>query len=119
MQKIVLSKTYSFEGKEYTELTLDFDSLTGRDVINAEKEARILGDNTPLPEFSKTYQAVLAAKAAKVSVDMLMSLNVRDFTLVTLMVQDFLLEEPGIVGNAVVPQPVYPSKRCSQTSEKS
>lgn len=91
--QIALSTTYTFEGKEYAELTFDFDSLTGRDVINAEKEARALGDNSPLPEFSKTYQAVLAAKAAKVPVDMIMSLNGKDFTRVTVLVQNFLLEE--------------------------
>lgn len=91
--QITLSTTYTFEGKEYAELTFDFDSLTGRDVINAEKEARALGDNSPLPEFSKTYQAVLAAKAAKVPVDMIMSLNGKDFTRVTVLVQNFLLEE--------------------------
>jgi|GEM_PF-5389035 len=33
MQKMVLSKTYSFEEKYYKELTLDFDPLTGRDII--------------------------------------------------------------------------------------
>ncbi|WP_427338297.1 hypothetical protein [Caloranaerobacter sp. DY30410] len=37
MQKIVLSNTYSSEGKEYKELTLDLDSIIGMDVINAGK----------------------------------------------------------------------------------
>lgn len=91
--KVVLSRKYSFEDKEYEELSLDFNSLTGKDIIDAEKEARALGDNSPVPEFSKTYQAILGAKAAKVPIDMVMDFNVRDFTRVTMAVQNFLLEE--------------------------
>lgn len=92
-KKVELSKPYSFEGKEYTKLELDFDSLTGQDVINAEKEVRALGDRSPVAEFSKTYQAVMAAKAAKVPVDLIMKLPAKDFTRITILVQDFLLEE--------------------------
>lgn len=30
---IKLSHPYDFEGKEYTEINLDLDSITGRDII--------------------------------------------------------------------------------------
>jgi len=92
-KKVELSKPYSFEDKEYTKLELDFDSLTGQDVINAEKKVRALGDSSPVAEFSKTYQAVVAAKAAKVPVDLIMKLPAKDFTRITILVQNFLLEE--------------------------
>ena len=36
--KIALTKPYNFEGKEYTELEIDFESLTGRQVSQAKRE---------------------------------------------------------------------------------
>lgn len=89
---IVLSRPFTFDGKEYTELILDLDSLTGRDLLKAEAEARIISGPSPVSEFSKSYNAVVAAKAAKVMVDMIFDLPAKDFTRVTLLVQDFLLE---------------------------
>lgn len=91
MEKIVLSKPHVFEEKEYKELTLDCESLTGRDLIAAASESRILGDVGPVPELSKTYLAVVAAKAARVPVELIQSLPAKDFTAVTLTVQNFLL----------------------------
>ncbi|GAV24810.1 hypothetical protein ciss_07430 [Carboxydothermus islandicus] len=93
MGKIIFSKPCVFEGKEYTEIILDFESLTGQDLINASNQARALGDNSPVLELSKTYLAVIAAKAAKVPVDMILALPAKDFTNVTLSVQNFLLEQ--------------------------
>lgn len=91
-EKVILSKPFSFEGKEYTELVLDLDSLTGNDMINAAKESRVIGDTSAVPEMSKTYLVVLAARAAKVPVDMLLALPGKDFSKVTIRVQDFLFE---------------------------
>ncbi len=90
---IKLSKSYEFEGKEYKKLELDFESLTGNDLISAEKEARAMGDQTPMLEFSKMYQAIMAAKASKVPVDLIMKLSLKDFTNVTVRTGNFLFEE--------------------------
>ena len=38
------------QDKEVTELTIDFDKLTGNDFIMAEQEVRAMGDTT-LPYF--------------------------------------------------------------------
>jgi hypothetical protein len=96
MEKVILSRPYSFEGKEYTELTLDLEALTGKDMIEAEKETRILlRDNPPLAETSKAYLAVLAAKAAKVPLDLIVGLPVKDFSSVTMTVQNFLFDYPS------------------------
>jgi hypothetical protein len=92
METITFSKPYMYDGKEYTELQLDFSTLTGNDMIKAEAEARVLGGPMPVPELSKQYQAVVAAKAANVHVDMIMGLPAKDFTKVTMAVQNFLLE---------------------------
>lgn len=89
---IRLIKPTTFDGVEYKNLILDFDELSGQDLINATKEAKVLGDKSAVAEFSKTYQAVVAAKSAKVPVDLILMLKAKDFTQVTLHTQNFLLD---------------------------
>ena len=90
--KINLKKPVTFESKEYTEINAEFDNLTGQDLIDATNEARARGDQSVLVELSKLYQAIVAAKAAKVSVDMVITLGGKDFIAVTKAAQSFLLE---------------------------
>lgn len=89
---IKLSKPFAFEGKEYTELELNLEALTGKDMINAEAEAKTISIIGSVAEFSKAYLAVLAAKAAKVPVDLIMGLSGKDFSRMTVEVQNFLFE---------------------------
>lgn len=91
MEKIVFTKPHVFEDKEYKELALNWESLTGRDLIAASNESRALGDVNLVPELSKTYLAVVAAKAAHVPMEVIQSLPAKDFTAVTMAVQNFLL----------------------------
>ncbi len=85
-------KPFSFEGKEYTEIKLDMDALAGKDVIDAETEARAMGVRAVMLESSKVYQAILAARAAGVTVDFIQALPAKEFSRVTGEVQGFLLE---------------------------
>lgn len=88
--EIKLSKEVEFEGKKYTTLTLNLDPLTGRDLINAEKEASAMLFR-PATDIDKTYQVCVAAMACGVPSDLLMSLPGRDFSRITSEVQNFLL----------------------------
>ena len=90
--KINLKKPVTFESKEYTEVNAEFDNLTGQDLIDATNEARARGDQSVLVELSKLYQAIVAAKAAKVPVDMVIGLGGKDFVAITKAAQSFLLE---------------------------
>jgi len=90
MITIKLSKEVEFEGKKYTELSVDYDKLTGRDLMSAEREASVLAGR-PVVDIDKTYQAVLAAKAAGVISDMIVNLPAKDFVAVVGTAQDFLL----------------------------
>lgn len=90
--KHVFKTPFTFEGKEFTEIDLDVEELTGKDLMAASKEARILGDVTPVQELSMTYLAVVAAKAAKVTIDMIQALPAKDFSKIKVVVQNFLLE---------------------------
>jgi phage FluMu protein gp41 len=89
---IPLRKPFSFEGKEYTEIKLDVEALTGKDMIDAETEARAMGVRSIMLESSKAYQAILAARAAGVTVDLINALSAKEFSRVTGEVQSFLLE---------------------------
>ena len=82
-----------FEGKKYPELVMKLDDLTGNDLLAAEKESRAMGDKTAVPELSKQYLATVAARAAKVPVEMIMGLPAKHFTRVTLGVQSFFVPE--------------------------
>ena len=61
--------------------------------LAAEKEARAMGDKTAVPELSKQYLATVAARAAKVPVEMIMGLPAKYFTQITLKVQSFFVPE--------------------------
>lgn len=90
--KINLKKPVTFESKEYTEINAEFDNLTGQDLIDATNEARARGDQSVIIELSKLYQAIVAAKAAKVPADMVIGLSGKDFIAATKAAQSFLLE---------------------------
>lgn len=90
--KITLSKPHMFEGKEYAEIDMDLDGLTGNDIEDAQNILTIEKNATSaLPEFSKAYCAHIASRAAKLPVEMIRSLPVFDYNKVTGAVQDFLL----------------------------
>lgn len=73
------------------ELVLDFDRLNGYRLIKCEKAAKKADPSIALLSLSQTYQAQVAAVAACVKIDDIYSLSGKDFTLVTLKVQSFLL----------------------------
>lgn len=89
-----LKKPVTFEGKEYTELTLDFESLTGRDLINAERQyVRSAQGNelANLKEIMKEMQVYIAAFAAKCPPELILSLGLKDVAEITRLVQVFIL----------------------------
>lgn len=88
--EIKLSKKFDFEGKEYESLDLKLDELTGHDILSAEREATAVAGRA-VSDFSKTYQAAVAARAAGVPVDMIIALPAKDFVKITLEASSFLL----------------------------
>jgi len=89
---IKLKKSIEYDSETITELNLDLDSLTGQDMINAEKEADT-NEFTPMKEFNKSHLAILAAKACGKPSDMMPLLGLRDFSSITREVQNFLFSE--------------------------
>lgn len=88
---IPLRKPFTFEDKSYTEIRMDVEALTGQDMIDAETEARAMGVRALMLETSKAYQAILAARAAGVSSDLINALPAKEFSRITGEMQGFLL----------------------------
>ena len=93
-QVYTLTRTFEFEGKTYEELTLDFDKLTGDDLLSCENELNATiseGTFIPMKEIDKRYLALVVAKAAGVPSELIRKLPAKDFSKVTVRAQNFLL----------------------------
>ena len=91
METITLTKPITVKGKEVDKIELDFNSVTGQDMINAETEARAAGDQSPSVLLSMKYQAALAAKIIGISYDDVIGMPGEDFKKIVLPVANFLL----------------------------
>lgn len=90
MKTIELSKEIKVGDVTTKALTLDFEKLNGRNMITAEKRARLLGDQTPAVVYSMTYQAIVAAMASGIALDDIMDLPGQDLLNVLEAVNSFL-----------------------------
>lgn len=88
---IPLSKPIEFEGKTYTELDINLENMTCDDIIKAERECLTSGIPMGVAETSKGFLMSLAARAAKVPIEMIYKLPLKDGTKITMEVQSFLL----------------------------
>ena len=86
-----LSKPFEWEGKTYTKLNLDFERLTGVDMIAIENEMAAVGEYALSPEISTSYLSKLAARAAGVGNDVIEHMPIRDFAKVKNRSRSFLL----------------------------
>ncbi len=89
--KIALKKPLKVKGKETNTVTMDFDGITGNDLIEAERTLRAMNDNSPSAYLSMKYHAILAAKLLGVPLDDVLEMNAVDFRNVTVAVAGFLL----------------------------
>lgn len=92
METIHLSKPLKIKGEDVHDLTLDFDKITGRVMMELESRCRALGDGTPDLTFSMKYQAMMAAKASGLKYDDLLDLGGKDATQVFSAVKAFLFQ---------------------------
>lgn len=91
MTKIKLTKAIMVKGVETKEVELDFDKLTGKQLIQAEREVRLKGDQTPSMFLSMNFQAAIAAKLIGIPVDDVEDLPATDFRNLVVPVASFLL----------------------------
>lgn len=90
---VKLSKPFSYQDEVYTEIKMDFEGLTGREVESIDAQLQTVGDYmvTQINPYSNhKYQRYFAAAAAGVPSDMLEALPMRDYNKITKAAQDFL-----------------------------
>jgi len=87
---IKLTKSVEWEGTRIDELNLNLEALTGLDIEAAEREW-VLGGGSGMPETSKGFLIAVAARATGVRTDVLRRLSSKDYTKITVLVQNFLL----------------------------
>lgn len=90
MSKYVLSAPFKFEDQEITELNLDLESLTGRDISIVKREWAGLGNFSPMPSTDVDFCAMLAAKASKQPFEIIESLPAKEYTKLAQEVSNFL-----------------------------
>lgn len=92
MEKIELHKPVEFDGESFTEISLDLDGLTAGDMISIGRQFNAIApgnETTFSKELSKEYQLLTASRAAKMPIEFFYKLSARDFTRITVRVQNF------------------------------
>ncbi len=79
METIHLSKPLKVKGEEVQDVVLDFDKLTGKDIIAAETQARAVGESVVPIYSSMRYQGIIAAKILGVKMDDIEELPSKDY----------------------------------------
>lgn len=88
---VKLKTSLKIKDQTVNEVSLNFDNITGNDLVAAESEVRAIGDQTPSVFLSMRFQAAVAAKLIGVPVDDVLALPVPDFRKLVLPVANFLL----------------------------
>ncbi|AVK84049.1 hypothetical protein C3943_10925 [Lysinibacillus sp. B2A1] len=91
---IPLKRPVIFDGETFNEIVLDFEDMTGTDIEKAEAQFNAENPQNSLvmvKEMSKPFLAIVAAKAAKVHVDLIRSLSAPDYAKITTRTSFFLL----------------------------
>ncbi len=91
---IELKRPIDYNGKRYTELSFDFEKLTGKDGLNIENELQSLGKAVVVPAFSGEYLIRMAAKACgePIGYDFLESVSMHDYNRIRNAARSFLLK---------------------------
>lgn len=75
---------------DFDELQNQLQNLTGKDFIEAEKEARNTGDVMPMITFSTNFQIRLAARALKLNPREMENLPLNQYAKVASTVSNFI-----------------------------
>ena len=90
--KHIFSKPYKFDDAEFTEIDLDLDSLTGKDISSAKRIWSMAGNFSPMPSTDMDFCAALAAQASNQPIEFFESMPAREFNKITQAVSNFLNE---------------------------
>lgn len=92
METVKFSTPVIIKGEKVDHVDLDFDKLTGHDMLAAETPSRLAGDQAPALALSQRYQAIIAAKLLGMTPEEINALPAKAFIAITMEVGRFLLE---------------------------
>lgn len=87
----------TIQGERIDEVAMDFDALTGEDIMDASYYAygeclkHGVNPAQTVPELTKAYQLVMASRAMGLPLETVKQMNVKDLTILTTEVSNFLL----------------------------
>ncbi len=89
-----LKKPLIYDDKTYTELTFEWDTLTGNDALSIEIEMQQLGKPLIVPTFSGEYLIRVAARACTVPIgsDAFLKMPIADYNRIRSAARSFLLK---------------------------
>lgn len=90
-----LKKPVIYNGENITELSFDFERLTGGDSLKIEDELQALGKTAVVPALNSEYLIRMAAMACTkkgIGADLFPILGIADFTKITSKAKNFLLK---------------------------
>ena len=88
--EIQLSQKYNFDGVETDKLELNFDKLTGRTLVQLEKEFKKENKREFMLIANNVFSAKVAAYCADIREDDILDMSAKDFTSITGEVTIFL-----------------------------
>jgi len=94
MEIYKLTRVINFEGTEIKEISMDLEGLSVDDLEKAEKIVKMQQGkkgSSLLLEFNKKYHMALASRASNIHIEAFRLLSAKDYTGISLVVQDFLL----------------------------
>lgn len=89
--KVKLSQTYNFGGKEFDELDINIEEMTGKDIITCERDFKARNKEAgAVKELEDSWAITLAAKSVGVKYGDLLNLVAIDYLKVVNGVKRFL-----------------------------
>ncbi len=88
--EIKLDKTYNIDGKQIDTIELDFEKLTGRKLIQLEKDFKKENKGELILVANTAFSAKIAAFCSGMREDDILDMSGKDFTAITTEVTVFL-----------------------------
>lgn len=88
---VKLNKEYDLGGKKVNEINLDFDKLTGKDLIKAEKDFKARYTGATVKELEDGWAVTVAEVASGIKYGDLLKLEAKDYLKIVNKTRNFLL----------------------------
>jgi hypothetical protein len=86
---VTLKKPVNFEGNEVTEISMDLESLTGRDISSIKSEWAMAGKFSPVPAADIDFCILAACRASGQPAELFDLLGSKDYMRVSQEVSNF------------------------------